>query len=57
MVNTKFQEGGPALSRDGTTLYFHSSRPGSFGNLDLYVTTRTKLREREGDDESDHQRN
>jgi hypothetical protein len=42
-VNTKFQEGGPALSRDGTTLYFHSNRPGSFGLLDLYVTTRHKI--------------
>jgi len=54
VVNTKFQEGGPALSRDGTTLYFHSSRPGSFGSLDLYVTTRAKLHEDEGDDESRH---
>jgi len=52
VVNTRFQEGGPALSRDGTTLYFHSSRPGSFGTLDLYVTTRARLREDEGDDES-----
>ena len=52
VVNTKFQEGGPALSRDGTTLYFHSSRPGSFGNLDLYATTRAKLGEDEGDNES-----
>jgi len=52
VVNTKFQEGGPALSRDGTTLYFHSSRPGSFGNLDLYVTTRARLGEDEGDNES-----
>jgi len=56
VVNTKFQEGGPALSRDGATLYFHSSRPGFFGNLDLYVTTRAKLGEDEGDDESDHRR-
>jgi hypothetical protein len=26
VVNTASQEGGPALSRDGTTLYFHSNR-------------------------------
>jgi WD40-like Beta Propeller Repeat len=51
VVNTASQEGGPALSRDGTTLYFHSSRPGSFGKLDLYVTTRAKLGDDEGDNE------
>jgi hypothetical protein len=58
VVNTTFQEGGPALSRDGTTLYFHSNRPGpgTFGNLDLYVTTRESLREDEADEESGHRR-
>jgi hypothetical protein len=55
-VNTKFQEGGPTLSRDGTTLYFHSNRPGSFGLLDLYVTTREKIGEDERDDKSEHRR-
>jgi len=58
VVNTAAQEGGPALSRDGTTLYFHSSRnqPGGIGPLDLYVTTRAKLREDEEEDESGHGR-
>jgi hypothetical protein len=56
VVNTAFQEGGPALSRDGTTLYFHSNRPGSFGLLDLYVTTRTNLHGDERKDESRHRR-
>jgi hypothetical protein len=56
VVNTAFQEGGPALSRDGTTLYFHSNRPGTFGDLDLYVTTRAKLREHEGDHEPGRRR-
>jgi hypothetical protein len=56
VVNTAFQEGGPALSRDGTTLYFHSSRPGSFGLLDLYVTTRAKLSEDEEGDAAGHRR-
>src|SRR6516164_5924180 len=56
VINTADNEGGPALSRDGTTLYFHSDRPGGAGLLDLYCTTRTKLREDEGDDEvaADH---
>ena len=44
VVNTTAFDGGPALSFDGTTLYFHSTRPGGFGGNDLYVTTRTRLR-------------
>ena len=55
--------GTPALSWDGTTLYFTSDRPGGFNapanshiTGDLYVTTRRKLREHERHDESDHQR-
>jgi len=44
VVNTTTFDGGPALSFDGTTLYFHSNRPGGFGGNDLYVTTRTLLR-------------
>jgi len=52
VINTMDNEGGPALSRDGTTLYFHSDRPGGIGLLDLYVTNRPRLREDEGDDAS-----
>jgi len=37
-------DAGPALSFDGTTLYFQSNRPGVIGNFDLYVSTRTKLK-------------
>jgi hypothetical protein len=44
-VNTRAAEGGPALSCDGTTLYFYSTRSGGVGGEDLYVTTRTKLGE------------
>src|SRR5262249_37807336 len=40
-INTPAAEGGPALSCDGTTMYFFSSREGGFGGRDLYVTTRT----------------
>jgi WD40-like Beta Propeller Repeat len=42
-INTAFNDGGPALSCDGTTLYFYSDRPGGSGGRDLYVTTRHKL--------------
>ena len=31
----------PALSADGTTLYFASDRSGGFGSFDLYVSTRS----------------
>ena len=44
--------GAPALSWDGTTLYFYSTnRPGGFGVRDLYVVTRRKLRNDEADEE------
>ena len=42
-VNSPAFDGGPALSFDGTTLYFHSDRQGPSGNNDIWVTTRTKL--------------
>ena len=45
VVNSAAFDGGPALSFDGATLYFHSNRPGGSGGNDLYVTTRTRLRE------------
>jgi hypothetical protein len=40
-VNSGAEERGPALSLDGTTLYFSSNRPGGYGMQDLYVMTRT----------------
>lgn len=43
IVNSAFQDRGPALSRNGTTLYFNSDRRGGFGDQDLYVTTRRRL--------------
>jgi len=43
--------GAPALSWDGTTLYFYSDRPGGFGGRDLYVSTRRKLSNDEADEE------
>ena len=52
-----YTTGRPSLSSDGTTLYFYSDRPGGFGRRDLYAATRTRLREHERPDDSDHQRN
>lgn len=41
-VNSVSSDGRPSLSWDGTTLYFHSNRAGTLGNLDIYVTVRSK---------------
>lgn len=35
-INTPFIENAPDVSLDGSTLYFASSRPGGFGELDLW---------------------
>jgi hypothetical protein len=45
-INTDYDERFPFVSSDGETLYFTSGRPGGFGALDLYMSTRTKLRGR-----------
>ena len=50
-VNTAANDAGPAISFDGKTLYFHSV--GSVGAFDLFVTTRTKLKERREHDKQD----
>src|SRR3989454_869140 len=52
-VNSTAFDGAPALSFDGTTLYFFSERTdlGGLGKRDLYVTTRTRLR---GQDVAEH---
>jgi hypothetical protein len=46
VVNSAVLDFRPAISFDGTALYFHSERPGGFGAYDLYLTTRTKLKGR-----------
>jgi len=53
VVNSPYFDGGPALSFDGTELYFLSERPGGFGGRDLYVSTRARLR---GPDVADNAR-
>jgi WD40-like Beta Propeller Repeat len=42
-VNTTAIDNNAHLSSDRLTLFFSSDRPGGFGGLDLYVTTRTKI--------------
>lgn len=43
-VNTAASENLLAISPDGDTLFFTSSREGGFGSNDIYVTTRRKQR-------------
>jgi hypothetical protein len=42
LVNTVATDTQPSIASDRQTLYFVSNRPGGFGDLDLYVTTRIK---------------
>jgi hypothetical protein len=35
-----YNDGAPALSADGNTMYFYSNRPGSLGANDLWMSTR-----------------
>ncbi|MGB2714953.1 MAG: hypothetical protein WBC51_12285 [Vicinamibacterales bacterium] len=41
-VNSAFEDQQPHIAADRQTLFFASNRPGGFGGLDLYGTTRTK---------------
>lgn len=43
VVNSSGIEVRPALSFDGTTLYFTSNRPGGFGLVDVWQSVRTRL--------------
>jgi Tol biopolymer transport system component len=42
VVNTGFAEQQPGISDDATMLFFASDRPGGSGDVDLWVTTRTR---------------
>jgi hypothetical protein len=42
-IATSFAESGPALSRDGLSLFFYSSRPGGLGGFDLMVSQRATM--------------
>src|SRR2546426_249495 len=39
-VNTTFDEGNPAFSRDEHLMFFQSKRPGGFGGIDIWVSQR-----------------
>ena len=39
-LNTAFNEGNPAFSRDEHFMFFQSDRPGGFGAIDLWVSRR-----------------
>jgi len=43
VINSEYEEGGPAISEDGLVLYFNSSRPGGFGDADIYVARRASV--------------
>jgi hypothetical protein len=43
VVNSAFGDQQPYIASDRQTLFFASDRPGGWGSLDLYVTTRLKL--------------
>jgi OOP family OmpA-OmpF porin len=42
-LNSTADDGSPALSRDGKTLLFFSTRPGGFGGRDIWFTVRERL--------------
>ncbi len=45
MINTNYQEAGPALSKNGRVLFFQSDRPGGIGaaNCDIWVAQRESV--------------
>ncbi|MFW5804326.1 MAG: tetratricopeptide repeat protein [bacterium] len=49
-INTKYWESHASLSKDGKTLYFTSNRPGGYGGLDIYISTRPNKETNEWDE-------
>lgn len=43
VVNSPYIDAGPAISRDGLSLFFNSTRPGGFGKQDIWVTQRASV--------------
>jgi len=44
-VNSSSNDGIPSFSADDLTLYFNSNRPGGYGGMDIWFTTRTTTSE------------
>jgi WD40-like Beta Propeller Repeat len=42
-INTTFTDAGPAVSKDGLSLYFQSDRPGGSGAMDIWVSQRESV--------------
>ncbi len=42
-VNSSANDAGASISADGLELYFHSGRPGGFGERDIWVATRPTI--------------
>ena len=45
VINSAQSDQQPAISKDGLSLYFTSTRPGGFGTFDLYVSQRPNVDE------------
>ena len=43
LINSGSSDQGPAISKDGLSLYFHSNRPGGLGGFDMYVSRRATV--------------
>ena len=43
VINSAASDQGPALSKNGLSLYFTSNRAGSIGGFDMYVSQRTSV--------------
>ena len=56
LVNTTANDGAAALSWDGKTMIFYSSRSGGMGGNDLYISTRKKLHDEDADSRSERER-
>ncbi|MDX1903498.1 MAG: OmpA family protein [Thermonemataceae bacterium] len=41
-INTKYREPSVSITHDAKTLYFSSDRPGGFGGLDIYKSTKNE---------------
>ena len=57
-LNSGSLDARPSLKYDGTTISFHSGRPGVLGSNDIHVSTRTRLDDDghdDGDDEEDEE--